>query len=374
MRLPQSVFASIALLLAATSCTKKQSSIPYPQQSPLYAPYPPPPGQQPPPPGPWTPPSGQSGGYYPTPQPPAPQQPQPQPQQPTPWPWPAPTTLPPAVAGSYDATGSFTSAYIRAQPARVVAELVAALPDGSRNKVASIPTIVIEDPKEVNAFAGCNKTSSAFVAITTPLLIFHARAAEARAFDEVFQTAHYESFVKSIAAEIRSGRAIQGPAPGTLPAPQALDPRKLARQQILFDEQLAFVLGHELAHHYRGHTGCVASSGATVVAEDIARVVSSAVPFLNQPNEIDSDVQGIHNLLSAGAKRQSGAWSETGAMMTLDLFSRLQSLGVEDMLLGFLATHPPPQLRMPIVQNAASQWRSSGGKPSSFPFPFPIGF
>lgn len=267
-----------------------------------------------------------------------------------------------------------TAAFIRQEPARVVAELIAALPDGSRAKVANMPTIVIEDPKEVNAFAGCNKGGAAFVAITTPLLTFHARVAEARAFDELFQTSHYEAFVRGIAGEIRKGQAIVGPPPGTLPAPQALDPRKLARQKHLFHEQLAFVLGHELAHHYRGHTGCVASSSTTVAAEDIARVLSDAVPFLNQPNEIDSDVQGVHNLLSAGAKRQEGAWTEAGALMTLDLFSRLSSLGIDNVLLGFLMTHPPPQLRIPIVQNAASQWRSSGGKPSAFPFPFPMPF
>jgi hypothetical protein len=56
--------------------------------------------------------------------------------------------------------------------------------------------------------------------------------------------------------------------------------------------------------------------------------------------------------------------------MSLDFFSRLQSLGVETIVLGFLMTHPAPQIRLPIVQNAASQWRSSGGKPSAFPLPF----
>lgn len=374
MSLRHSLLASLAVLVAATGCTKKQqqqSSVPPPQAPPAYAPYPPPPGQYPPPPGPWSPPSG---NYYPNPQPPPPQQPQPSQPAPLPTTAPVPTSLPPVIAGSYDTTGSLTSAYMQQQPARVVSELVAALPESSRNKVATIPTIVIDDPTEVNAYAGCNKGGAAFVAITKPLLIFHARAAEARAFDEVFQTRYYETFVKTIADEIRSGRPIQGPAPGTLPLPQALDPRKLSRQQHLFDEQLAFVLGHELAHHYRGHTGCVASSGVMVAAEDLARVLSNTVPFLNQPNEIDSDVQGVHNLLTAGAKRQTGAWTETGAMMTLDLFARLQSLGVEDMLLGFLRTHPPPQVRMPIVQTAASQWRASGGRGTSLPIPFPISF
>lgn len=363
--------ASVALLAGFSAGCVKKGSPPPPQPPPSYAPYPPPIGaygNYPPPPGPWSPPPPgyPPPGYVPPHQGPAP--------APSPGPAPAPVPTSPAVPplGGVDSTGTMTPDFIRQEPARIVAELIAALPDGSRTKVANMPTVVIEDPKEVNAFAGCNKRGAAFVAITSPLLVFHARAAEARAFDELFHTSHYESFVRGIAGEIRAGRAISGPPPGTLPVPQALDPRKLARQKQLFDEQLAFVLGHELAHHYRGHTGCVASPSAGVGPEDLARVLSDAVPFLNQPNEIDSDVQGVHNLLSAGAKQRDGAWTEAGALMTLDLFSRLSSLGIDTVLLGFLMTHPPPQLRIPIVQNAASQWKSSGGKPPAFPFPFPF--
>jgi hypothetical protein len=56
--------------------------------------------------------------------------------------------------------------------------------------------------------------------------------------------------------------------------------------------------------------------------------------------------------------------------MILDFFARLQSLGVETVLLGFLSTHPAPQLRLPIVQNAAQQWRANGGKAPALPFRF----
>lgn len=363
-RLP--LLASLPLFAALVAGCVKQSGPPRPQPPPAYAPYPPAPGPYPPPPGPHQPPppGHPPPGYT---YPPAPQQPGPQ----APPPPPSAPSIPP---GSVDSTGTMTPAFIRQQPARVVAELIAALPESSRAKVVNMPTIVIDDAKEINAYAGCNQGGASFVAITTPLLVFHARAAEARAFDEIFRTSHYDNVVRTIAAEIREGRNIQGPPPGTLPTPQALDPRKLARQKHLLEEQLAFVFGHELAHHYRGHTGCVARPSSGVGPEDIARVLSNQVPFLNQPNEIDSDVQGVYNLLNAGKNRREGVWTEAGAMMVLDLFSRLSSLGIDTVLLGFLLTHPPPQLRTPIVQSAASQWRSSGGQGNQFPFPFPMPF
>jgi predicted Zn-dependent protease len=56
--------------------------------------------------------------------------------------------------------------------------------------------------------------------------------------------------------------------------------------------------------------------------------------------------------------------------MALDFFSRLETLGVETVLLGFLSTHPPPQLRIPVVQNAAQQWRGNGGRAPILPFQF----
>ena len=41
---------------------------------------------------------------------------------------------------------------------------------------------------------------------------------------------------------------------GLLPASTQSDGRKVQRQHVLFEEELAFVLGHELAHHILGHT------------------------------------------------------------------------------------------------------------------------
>lgn len=262
---------------------------------------------------------------------------------------------------------------MRQEPAAVIAELIANLPDAVRGKVQGIPLQVIEDPKDVNAFAGCSKSGGAFMGITMPLVLILARTSEARAYDELFGTSKYGELTSGFATEVRGQKTVSGPPVGFLPLPQALDPRKLARQRFLFDEQLAFVLGHELAHHYRGHTGCAngASSGG-ITAQDVGRVLSSTVPLFNQPNEIEADVQGTYNVLDTGSRRSAGRFTEEGANLVLDFFSRLESLGVETIVLGFLMTHPPPQLRRPIVQNAAQQWRNNGGRAPAFPFQLPM--
>jgi hypothetical protein len=263
-----------------------------------------------------------------------------------------------------------TDQFIRQEPMAVIGELIAALPEATAAKVRGMPLLVDDtDPKDVNAFAACTK-SGGVVAITYPLLFISARTAEARAYDELFGTAKYDQLSQGIANDVKQQKPVAGPPAGFLPLPQALDMRKLARQKTLLDEQLAFILGHELAHHHRGHTGCAnGPSSQQLTPQDIGRVLSDAVPVFNQPNEIDADVQGTYNLLDAGAKRQQAKWTEEGSLMSLNFFSRLQSLGVETVLLGFVMTHPLPQLRLPIVQNAAAQWRANGSKAPAFPFP-----
>jgi len=83
----------------------------------------------------------------------------------------------------------------------------------------------------------------------------------------------------------------------------------------------------------------------------------------------------VNNVLDAGARRQGGTWTEEGATLTLGFFSRLESFGIEAALLGFLRTHPSPQIRLPVVQQTAANWRrqrASGSTAPATPFPFPI--
>ncbi|HQP38963.1 MAG TPA: M48 family metalloprotease, partial [Polyangiaceae bacterium] len=312
-------------------------------------------------------------GQYPQGQYPQGQYPQGQPTTPAPQPAAVPLAAPPL--GSYDVYGSMTGAFIRSEAKVVLDELVAALPDSARAKVMGIPLVVIEDPKEVNAFAGCDKSGRAYMGITVPLLVLESGGSEARAFDELNGTNRYDQYIGEVANKVRSGQAVPALPPGALPLPQALDTRKMARQKFLLDQQIAFVLGHELAHHYRGHTGCANGVSGGVTGEDVARVLSGAVPLFNQPIEIESDMYGVNNVLDAGARRQGGTWTEEGATLTLGFFSRLESFGIEAALLGFLRTHPSPQIRLPVVQQTAANWRrqrASGSTAPATPFPFPI--
>ncbi|MBI5532992.1 MAG: M48 family metalloprotease [Deltaproteobacteria bacterium] len=351
------VFAALATLLAGCQRSSPTQTAQYPQGQYPPGQYPPgqyPPGQYPP-------------GQYPPGQGPPTQQPPGQP--------PPATTLAQPPLGSYDPTGAMTPQFIRTEAKVVLDELVAALPDASRAKVAGIPLVVIEDPKEVNAFAGCDKSGRAFMGITAPLLTIQQGSSEAKAFDELNGTNRYDQYANDVANKVKAGQPVTGLPPGALSMPQSMDPRKLARQKFLFDEQVAFVLGHELAHHHRGHTGCANGVSGGVTGEDIGRVLSNTVPLFNQPMEVEADMYGTTNTLDAGARRQGGTWTEEGGMMTLNFFARLQSFGVETVVLGFLMTHPPPQIRIPVVQNTAGNWRrqrGSGGATPANPFPFPL--
>lgn len=341
----------------------------YPPPQPGYPQQPgyPPQTGYPPPQGTYAPPPAQPPVARPAPVPTYTPQPAPAPAPP-----PATSSLPPPTIGSFDVSGSIPSDYMRREPASIVAEITTNLAASDRAKVQGVPVQIVDDPKDVNAFATCDHAGGAFVAVTAPLLLIMARTSEARAFDETFGSSKSNDLANGFAQQVRAQSAITGPAAGFLPLPQALDPRKLARQNQLFDEQLAFVLGHELAHHYRGHTGCTngAAQSNTITAQDIGRALSSTVPLFNQPNEIQADVEGTWSLLDRGSHRPGAKWTEEGALMTLDFFSRLQTLGVDTILLGFLMTHPAPQIRVPIVQNAAQQWRQNGGKAPAFPFRF----
>src|SRR5882672_9521230 len=91
--------------------------------------------------------------YYAPPPAPAPA---PAPTNATPAPLPSATaTLPLPPFGSVDVGGSFTAQFIRQEPLAVQAELTAALPAEARAKVQGVPLKIVEDPKDVNAFAGC---------------------------------------------------------------------------------------------------------------------------------------------------------------------------------------------------------------------------
>lgn len=260
--------------------------------------------------------------------------------------------------------------WLQSEAGVVMGALIGALPPAAQQKVRGIPFISDPTVGEVNAFAGCDDQRAPFMAITDGLLEVQAHIAQFKATDEVFGTRKLDEYLRLLAQHQRPGQPIVRPPPGFIDPVQHTDPRKVERQRQLYDEQLAFVLGHELGHHHLGHTGCANGQGGSrgVSPADLGRMLSRALPIFNQPNEIAADVAGVNNLLAAGARRQDYRWTEGGAVLTLGFFASLDQLTPATILFAFEQTHPHPLLRQPIVQQTANTWRLTGGAPV-FQFP-----
>jgi hypothetical protein len=248
----------------------------------------------------------------------------------------------------------------------VVKELMGTLSPASAARVATIPLVFDPNPNEVNAFAGCDDNGAPFVAGTEGLLEAIDAIAQTRATDELFGTQTYEAYVSVIAPRLvtKDGGSALLPA-GVIPPQYWLDPRRISRAHEIFDETVAFTFGHELSHHYLGHTGCANGQSGTLVSA-IARLEqlgTEYAPGLNQPNEIAADSAGCVNTLDTGLARSANAyrWTERGALSLLDFFMRLDRASGANPLLGFLRTHPNPGLRIPLVQGVAGTWHIQHG-------------
>ncbi len=308
-----------------------------------------------------------------------PQQPYPQSQSPT---APAPTVQtnpqkPPSPADQpavgpqlNDPINNLDLAWLRSEAGSVMGELIAALPAGTQQKVKSIPFFADPTVGEVNAFAACDDQGQPLMAITDGLLEVQSHIAQFKATDEIFGTNKLDQYLTLLANQQQPGKPVVRPQPGFTDPAQHVDGRKVQRQHQLFEEQVAFVLGHELGHHYLGHTGCATGSttgSRGVSPADLARLASNVIPLANQPNELASDAAGTNNLLTAGSRRQGYKWSEGGALLTLDFFARLDQLTPVSILFSFERTHPIPQIRRPLVQATANSWRASGGQGIQIP-------
>lgn len=315
--------------------------MPYPQQGGMNAP---PPGA-PPAPNAGAP---QQYGSAPPPSagPPAPGAPQPAP---------VPTAAPAPAPNAADPINRVDLAYLRGEAQQILTELVSALPSDKQARVHGIPLVVDSTVGEVNAFATCSGSSAA-MAITDGLLDITAHMAEAKATDELFRTRKLDDYIALVARNQQPKRPIVQPPPGFFDPGQDADGRKVARQHQLLDAELAFVMGHELAHHYLGHLPCSAT-GALLTAAEINQVLTSGAPMLNQFNESAADVNGTNNLLDAGTRRSGYHFTEEGAMLVMQFFSGFDQFSPADFF-DFERTHPPPQVRIPIIQGAANAWRS----------------
>jgi hypothetical protein len=268
-----------------------------------------------------------------------------------------------------DPINTMDLSWLRTTAGGVLGELIAALPPASQQRVANVPFFSDSTVGEVNAYAAC-KQGFAFMAMSDGLLQIEAYTAQLRAVDELYGTQKLDGYLSMVAKYQKPHMAIVSPPTGYVDPVQMVDPRKVARQHQLLEEQIAFVLGHELGHHYLGHTGCAVGPGTARPPNlfDIGlHLATEVVPFINQPNEAWADQAGVNDLLTAGARRQGYHWTEQGALLTLSFFSRLDQLAKADplspegLVYTFESSHPRPEARVPDVQREAAAWRARGG-------------
>lgn len=303
--------------------------------------------------------SGSSRTQYPAQQPAAPGV-----LQPAPTPVGQAAPLPPAGAVVLpvvnDPVNAIDLTYLRGQAQSLLNELVATLPATQQQRVAGIPLVVNSAVGDVNAFATCTSGGKAAMAITDGLLEIEARLSQARATDEFFGTRKLSDYIQLIVTQQRPNQPIVQPPAGFFDPTQQVDGRKVARQHQLLEEQIGFVLGHELAHHYLGHLPCT-SAGQLPLAE-LGQVLSGTVPLFNQPNEIAADSSGINTLLTLGARRTGYHLTEGGALITMQFFAGLEQFSPGSLIFAFQNSHPPAVLRSPIIQQTTAAWKLTGGR------------
>jgi hypothetical protein len=251
----------------------------------------------------------------------------------------------------------------QAEVRAILAELIQNLPPANAAKVRGIPLVVDPNPYEVNAFAGCDERGSPFIAGTEGLLEAVDAMAQTKATDEMLGTSTYDQYTGIVAPQMaKSDKASAALPPGIIPLNVAADPRRLSRAHEIFDEVVAFTFGHELGHHWLGHTGCANGQpmGPGPNPALLGQIATSILPGLNQPNEVAADSAGCINVLDTGRARMAIAyrWTEAGGLLLLDYFARLdRATGITPLNpIGFLRSHPNPAFRTPIVQGVARTW------------------
>ncbi len=332
---------------AQTTAYAQQGQQPYPQQPYPQQPYP----QQPYP-------------QQPYPQQPYPQQPYPQqpyPQQPYPQQTvPAPPTMPTQPTRPLLAPLVGSLAW-RTEVAAVMTELIANLSPVFQAKVKGIPLQFENNPAEINAYAGCDDKGASFMAGTEGILLAFDAISQTKATDELYGTHTYEQYASTVAPQlVRSETATPTLPMGIIPNQLLLDPRRLSRAHELFDELAAFTFGHELSHHYLGHTGCANGDNFGALST-LGHLVTGIVPVFNQPNESAADNFGVFNVLDTGrARRPQYQWTEGGGLVLLDFFGRLNTAAGADrrFLEKYTTSHPDPAIRIGWVQTFARLWRA----------------
>ena len=252
----------------------------------------------------------------------------------------------------------------QAEVRAVLAELVNALSAQNQSLVRGIP-MQFDPTEEVNAYAGCDDQGQPFLAGTAGILEAVDAISQTKATDELFGTQTYNAYTNAVLPDMVKTPGARAALPaGIIPVQYLADARRWSRAHEMFDDVVAFTFGHELGHHYLGHTGCAKGQplGPGPDPTKLGRLLS-VIPTFNQFNEAAADSAGCLNALDAGrARRPQYEWSELGGVTLLDFFARIDTASGNGGLLGllnpvaFLRTHPNPLARIPLVQAVARTW------------------
>jgi hypothetical protein len=278
---------------------------------------------------------------------------------------PASSGAPPAPGGPVTPTPTLGpligAAMWQAEVRSVLNEVTAHLTPEQQQRVQGIPLVFDPNPNTINAFAGCDEKGSPFVAATEGLLEAIDAISQTVANDDLFGTRTYDQYIQTVMPRIVSSQGIGPALPlGIIPFTTVLDFRRISHAHELFDNIVAFTFGHELSHHYLGHTGC--ANGASAMPPPVAFLAQAGKRVFSQPLEIAADSAGTVSTLDAGrARRPNFVWTERGGLLLLDFFARMESAAGVSVLspVGFLQTHPHPAIRIPVVQAVAQGWHQT---------------
>jgi Peptidase family M48 len=240
----------------------------------------------------------------------------------------------------------------------VLAELITRLQADYQSRVNGMPLQIDPDPTQVNAYATCTDAGAPYVAVTEGLLEAVDGISQTRSTDELFGTQTYTTYTNAVLPGLLQPTGRPALPQGIIPAQYLNLPQRLSRAHEMFDDIIAFTVGHELSHHYLGHTGCKGTVGPIDLLGGW-RVVTQIVQPVNQINETAADSYGCINALNTGVARAPNyRWSEKGGLMLLDFFSRLeQTAGMTPgNLIGYLQSHPNSPSRVSEVLFVANGW------------------
>ena len=261
---------------------------------------------------------------------------------------PSPTMLAPLIG----------SAAMQSEVRKVLDDLIGHLTTTYASRVRGMPLKFDPDATDINAYAGCDKEGKPFLAGTQGLLEAVLAVATTNACDELDHAQSYDAYVKAVLPTLQAQKPGSPQLPANVVPSQCLiDLRVLSHARELFDEIVAFTFGHELAHHYLGHTGCaINDSPFTQGLAAVEHLGQQLVPAINQPNEIVADNVGLYDVMDTGRAHRPGyEYTEKGGLLLLDFFAKLEGAGSG--LTAFSRSHPPSTTREGWVKAAALSWR-----------------